>query len=64
MAEMAQVEAPPADGLIEVLLTLSPRQYAEMGDDLEALRVRLNLPRSASNTQVILDAVRRQAASD
>lgn len=51
----------PAPDMIEVLLTLSPTQYNEMGEDLEALREQLGLPTSASNTAVILEAVRRQA---
>lgn len=57
------VTAPRADA-IEVLLTLSPSQYAEMGHDLEALRQQLDLPSSASNTRVILEALHRQAAQD
>lgn len=52
----------PAPDAIEVLLTLSPSQYSEMGQDLEGLRERLELPKSASNTQVILEAVHRQAS--
>jgi hypothetical protein len=55
-----QVRAPAADA-IEVLLTLSPSQYAEMGHDLEELRRKLDLPKSASTTQVILEALHRQA---
>lgn len=54
----------PADGLIEVVLTLRPGQYAEVGHDLQALREKLNLPRSASNTEVILEALHRQAVAD
>jgi hypothetical protein len=57
---VAEMKTPAADA-IEVLLTLSPAQYAEMGADLEGLRDLLDLPRSTSNTQVILEAVRRQA---
>jgi hypothetical protein len=60
-ATAEQVKAPRADA-IEVLLTLSPRQYAEMGHDLEEVKRQLDLPSSASNTQVILEAVRRQAS--
>jgi hypothetical protein len=62
MEAATQMRAPAAD-LMEVLLTLTPSQYAEMGHDLEALRQRLKLPRSASNTQVILEALHRQAAA-
>lgn len=54
----------PADGLIEVLLTLEPSDYAEMGMDLERVRERLNLPRSASNTKLILEAVRLASLSE
>jgi hypothetical protein len=61
--EAVGITAPQPD-LIEVLLTLAPGQYSQMGDDLERLREQLNLPRSASNTQVIVEAVHRQAASD
>jgi hypothetical protein len=60
VATAEQVKAPRADA-VEVLLTLSPGQYAAMGDDLADLRGLLDLPSSASNTQVILEAVRRQA---
>lgn len=53
----------PAPDAIEVLLTLSLSQYAEMGHDLEALRRQLDLPKSASNTEIILEAVHRQAGA-
>lgn len=62
MSVATQVRAPAADA-IEVLLTLSPSQYAEMGHDLEELRRKLDLPQSASNTQIILEAVRLQASA-
>lgn len=58
-----QVGAPRADA-IEVLLTLSPSQYAEMGHDLEEARQQLGLPKSARPTQIILEAVRRQASAE
>jgi hypothetical protein len=57
----AEKMAPPRAGALEVLLTLTPSQYAEMGNDLEALRRRLKLPKSASNTRVILEALHRFA---
>lgn len=57
-AEQVKVEA---DGLIEVVLLLRPGQYTEMGADLQEIRRRLKLPSSASNSQVIQEAVRRQA---
>lgn len=60
MSPVAEMQAPATD-LIEVLLTLSPGQYRDMGEDLAALRARLNLPSSVSNTQVILEAIHRQA---
>lgn len=53
----------PAPDAIEVLMTLSLGEYAEMGHDIEALRKQLNLPKSASNTAIILEAVHRQARS-
>jgi len=56
--------APPRQDAIEVLLTLAPGQYSQMGDDLERLRAKLDLPRSASTTQVILEAVHRQADAE
>jgi hypothetical protein len=60
------MEAPrsPGSDVIEVLLTLSPGQYAQMGSDLDLLRKQFDLPRSASNTLVILEAVHRQASLD
>jgi hypothetical protein len=61
-AALAEVQ-PIASDRIEVLLTLVPAQYAQMGDDLERLRARLDLPRSASTTEIIVEAVHRQAAS-
>jgi hypothetical protein len=62
-ATAEQVVAPRADA-IEVLLTLSPGQYREMGDDLEEVRRRLGLPKSAGPTQIILEAVHRQALAE
>ena len=61
LAPTAEAMRPPAPDAIEVLLTLSPAKYAEMGQDLEALRRQLDLPKSASNTEIILEAVHRQA---
>ncbi len=64
MASLAPTAAAmrvPALDAIEVLLTLSPAKYAEMGQDLKELRRKLDLPKSASNTEVILEAVHRQA---
>ena len=59
-ATAEQVRAPRTDA-IEVLMTLSLCQYDEMGDDLEAIRHKLNLPVSASTTQIIIDAVHQLA---
>ncbi len=53
----------PAPDAIEVLLTLSLSQYAEMGHDIEELRHQFDLPKSASNTEIILKAVHRQAGA-
>jgi hypothetical protein len=60
-ATAEQVKAPRADA-IEVLLTLSPRQYREMGDDLEAIREQLDLPSSMPNDDVIREALHRLAS--
>jgi hypothetical protein len=54
------VRTPRPDG-VEVLMTLSLGQYADMGRDLEEARQKLKLPKSASNTDVILAAVHRLA---
>lgn len=58
--EACTVQEPHGDS-IRVVLSLSPDQYEEMGRDLEAIRRRLDLPGSASNTQVIVKAVRHLA---
>jgi len=58
LASTPDAMRPPAPDAIEILMTLSLGQYAEMGRDLEAARQRLDLPKSASNTDVILKAVR------
>lgn len=50
----------PAE-VIEVVLALNPTQYAGLGEDLETLRSTLDLPPLASNTEVVLEAVRKQA---
>jgi hypothetical protein len=42
-------------------MTLSLGQYAAMGQDLEEARQKLDFPKSASNTDVILEAVHRLA---
>ncbi len=57
------VRAPRADA-IEVLMTLSLGQYAAMDRDLEEARGKLDLPKSASNTDVILEAVHRLACDE
>jgi hypothetical protein len=57
------VRAPRRDG-VEVLMTLSLGQYAEMDRDLEEARQKLDLPKSASNTDVILEAVHRLACHE
>lgn len=57
---LAEVRAPAPD-CIEVLLTPSPGLYAQMGADIAAARKSLNLAPSASNTQVIAEALRRAA---
>jgi hypothetical protein len=59
-ATTGQVKAARADA-VEVLLTPSLALYREMGDDIEAIREQLDLGPSVSNTQVIAEALRRQA---
>jgi hypothetical protein len=60
--DVAEITAPAKD-CIEVLLTLSEGQYFEMGEDIATLKETLGLPKSASTTQVICEAVHRQAAA-
>lgn len=57
LASTPDAMRPPAPDAIEVLLTLSESEYAEMSEYLERVRDRLGLPRSASNTELILAAV-------
>lgn len=45
------------DKLVDVLLTLTPDQFAAFADDLETLRD----AGAESNTQAVLDAVRDRA---
>jgi hypothetical protein len=59
-AVVTQMRAPAPD-CIEVLLTPGPNLYAEMGENIAAIRKRLNLAPSVSNTQVIAEALRRTA---
>lgn len=59
-ATAEQVKAVRADA-IEILLMLSPGQYAEMGKDIAEIREQLDLPISASPQQVIIEAMHRQA---
>jgi len=62
-ATVEKIKAPRADA-IEVLLTLSPSQYREMGDDLEAIREQLDLPSSMPYDDVIREALRHLACGD
>jgi hypothetical protein len=59
-ATAEQMTAPSADA-IEVWFALTPAQYRAVGEDLDKIRDRLKLPKSVPNSQVILEAVRRQA---
>jgi hypothetical protein len=52
----------PAPDAIEVLMTLSLSQYAEMGHDLDIVRQRLDLPISAPSDEVIRKALRLLAS--
>lgn len=58
LASTPDAMRPPRPDGVEILMTLSLGQYAAMGRDLEAARQRLGLPKSASNTDVILKAIR------
>ena len=53
---------PPSPDAIEVLLTLSVDEYNEIGNHLERLRETWGFPRSASTTEILFEALRRQAA--
>lgn len=57
---MTPASQDPAE-VIEVVLALNPVQYDDLGRDLETLRETLDLPPLASNTEVVLEAVRKQA---
>lgn len=56
------VRAPQRDA-VEVLLTLSPEQYRELGEDIEAVRVQLDLPPSTPPDDVIRQAMHKLARS-
>jgi len=60
LATAENLEAPRADA-IEVLLTPSATVYREMGEDIAAIREKLDLGPSVSNTQVIAEALHRLA---
>jgi hypothetical protein len=55
---------PPTPDAIEVVLTLSLSQYSEFEGHLEGVHKRLGMPPTASNTEIILEALRRQAHGD
>lgn len=57
LAQSADAMRPPRPDAVEVLLTLSEGQYAEMSRNLEVIRGRCELPRSTSNTDVIRAAL-------
>jgi hypothetical protein len=48
-------------GRIEIVMPLTPVQLKSFSDDLEQLARRLDLPDWASNTELIIEAVHRQA---
>lgn len=58
-----QVKARESE-FLELPLMLTMGQYEQMGDDLAEVRRLLKLPKSASNTEIIIAAVHRQAQSD
>jgi len=55
------MRAPRCDA-IEVLMTLSPGQYDDMGRDLNAVRQRLDLPVSTPSDEVIRKALHHLAS--
>lgn len=61
-ATAEQVKAPRPDA-VEVVMPLTSEQVKALGDDLARLAEVLGLPSSASNTELILEAVHRQAGS-
>lgn len=48
---------------LEVVLALTPSDYRAMGEHVKALRREFAMPTSATATEVIVEAVRRQADS-
>lgn len=64
LASTADAMRPPAPDSIEVLMTLSEGQYAEMDRDLEVIREQLKFRKSTSNTAMILAAVAAAAGRD
>jgi hypothetical protein len=61
LAQSPDAMRPPQPDAIEVLLTLSPAEYAQMSEDLAEVRHRLGLPASTPNDDVIREALHRLA---
>jgi len=55
------VEAIESPERVEVVMPLTPVQMKGFSEDLEQLAKRLGLPSWASNTELIIEAVHRQA---
>lgn len=49
---------------VEVVMPLTRAQLASFSEDLERLAEYFDLPASASNTELILEAVHRQATAE
>jgi hypothetical protein len=49
---------------VNVVMPLPPAQFKALSDDLALLAEKLDLPSWASNTELIVEAVHRQAHSE
>ncbi|HWA55238.1 MAG TPA: hypothetical protein VG816_13800 [Solirubrobacterales bacterium] len=64
MALGVATQAPSSATHLEVVLALTPDDYRAMGEHIKALRRTFAMPTSATATEVIAEAVRRQATGD
>jgi hypothetical protein len=60
MSPAATTRRKPA-GRVEIVMPLTPSQLKDFSKDLEQLAKNLDLPSWASNTELIVEAVHRQA---
>ncbi len=61
MASAVSAETAQATERVEIVMPLTPAQIEGLNMDLERLAELLDLPSWASNTELILEAVHRQA---